>query len=146
MKFTLFGHTVAPKQDLESRLSIITQRDKLEKKVERLERENKKLKEEKQYIDVEIADPVPDASTDEGQKRREAYVSKVAEAHNSWLKPKLKQMSAEIRDMLTNTENEERMDMVLKGADYFCWELIRWGDSMVREQQAVEHEDSNINQ
>jgi len=143
MKFSLFGHVVAPKQDLKSRLSIITERDELKAKVKRLEKENAKLKDEKEYVDVNIADPEPDASTEGGQKKREAYVSKVAEAHDSWLKPKLKQMSSEIRDMLTNTENDERMDMVLKGADYFCWELIRWGDSMVREQQSIEHEDQN---
>lgn len=143
MKFSLFGHVVAPKQDLKSRLSIITERDELKAKVDRLKKENTRLKQDKEYVDVEIGDPEPEASSKEGKKKREAYVSKVAEAHDSWLKPKLKQMSSEIRDMLTNTENEERMDMVLKGADYFCWELIRWGDSMVREQQSIEHEDNN---
>lgn len=101
---------------------------KLEDKVRYLEEENRRLKSEKEYIDVDIGDPDKQDHED-----RQAYVSKVAGIYDSILGPKFKRMSANVRGMLSNTENDDKTIRMLQGADYALWEIIRWGKKLKSE-------------
>lgn len=84
-------------------------------------------------IDVNLGDPSPVDS-----KERALYVAQVAGLHKEILEPKLKQMISNIHQLLGEATNDREYDQALKGALYFAWEFIRWGNMMVGEQIAIQ--------
>lgn len=82
-------------------------------------------------IDAKIGDPSP-----KDTKERAAYVAQVAGLHHDILKPKIMHMISRLHEMLEEASNDREYDQSIKGAIYFAWEFIRWGEMMVNEQLA----------
>lgn len=117
-------------------------------RIDQLEKENIELKEKlskalfvKDYIDVEIGDPLPTDPT----KRRE-YVSSVAGIHTLILRKKLLSMISTSRALLESQDNPRDYDQAVKGAIFGLWEIIRWGDLMVSEDIASSRGDNPSNE
>lgn len=111
---------------------------------EQLEKENAELKQAlskslftKEYIDINIGDPLPTDPT----KRRE-YVSAVAGIHTLILRKKLLSMISTSRAILEKQENDPIYDQAVKGAIFGLWEIIRWGDLMVSEDISLSSGDN----
>lgn len=103
--------------------------------------DNARLEREKRatmypVIDFNMGDPSPVDSV-----QRALYVAQVAGLHKDILEPKLKQMISSTHQLLSEASNDRDFDQALKGALYFAWEFIRWGDRMVNEQVAIQQGD-----
>lgn len=85
----------------------------------------------REKVPVSVGDPLP---VDKEQRR--AFVGAVAGLHNEVLRPKLLQMISEAREIMDNEDNTHEQDLMLKGTSHAFWELLRWGDAIVNEDQA----------
>lgn len=96
------------------------------------------LKTKKFSVIVGLKDPSP-----VDKLQRALYVAQVAGLHKEILEPKFKQMISGLHEMLEEATNDREYDQSLKGAIYFAWEVIRWGQAMVNEQLANQTDQNN---
>lgn len=93
----------------------------------------KAVKQKRLPIDPRVGDPSPLDS-----EQRVLYVAQVAGLHKDILEPKLRQMISSLYQLLEEASNDREYDQAIKGAIYFAWELIGWGNRMVSEQVAIQ--------
>ena len=84
-------------------------------------------------IDVFMKDPSP--VDKEGYR---LYVTQVAGLYKDILEPKLKFMIAKALVMLEDSTNDREFDQAVKGSVYSLREIMRWGESMVNTQIAIQ--------
>lgn len=94
-------------------------------------KDNQKVDEVKPIISYDIADPTP---TDVAE--RKAYVVQVSVFFRNVLEKKLNQMIASALTLLSNTENDRELDVMIKGVIYSFKELQEWGKAMHNEEVA----------
>lgn len=90
-------------------------------------------REPRPIINPRLGDPMP-----VDKEQYTLYVAQVAGLHTDILKPKLTQMISSLYAMLEEATNDREYDQAVKGAIYFAWELMRWGDLMVNRQIAIQ--------
>lgn len=89
-------------------------------------------------IDPFVGDPSPQDS-----KQYALYVAQVAGLYKDVLEPKLKHMIAHALHLLEESTNDRDYDQAVKGTVYALREMMRWGDSMVNKQVAIQTESTN---
>ena len=94
---------------------------------------------EKGVVDVFMADPSP-----VDKESFKLYVAQVAGLYKEILEPKLKFMIAKALLMLEDSTNDREFDQAVKGSVYSLREMMRWGQSMVNTQIAMQTEDSKL--
>lgn len=131
--FQIFGYVLIPREEADSfvkeKVELLAESGRLRRQVDIFKDSAGSYK--KGLIDVRVGDPSP-----ADKEKRASYVGVVAGLHTDILEPKLKQMISNLHEMLESSTNDRDFDQSLKGAVYFAWELIRWGQSMVNEQIA----------
>jgi hypothetical protein len=94
---------------------------------------------ERGVVDVFMADPSP-----VDKENFKLYVAQVAGLYKEILEPKLKFMIAKALLMLEDSTNDREFDQAVKGSVYSLREMMRWGQSMVNTQIAMQTEDSKL--
>lgn len=112
------------------------EREAMKKQIAFLAKENGelKLKASTPFIDADMGDPEPVDT-----EKRRMYVAEVAGLHKEILEPKFKFMISNIHKMMELETNTQKQDDIWRGAVYFAREIMRWGERMVNEQVANQH-------
>ena len=150
---TFFGFRIVTEEDAEKmrnsevkRANLIAEKEGLQKRVSKLEHENRNLQsivkieedlKTRKTIDPFMGDPSPVDT-----EQRKLYVAQVAGLHKDILEPKLRHMIAKSFTMLEESTNDREFDQAVKGTIYALREIIRWGESMLNEQLANQIGDS----
>lgn len=101
-----------------------------------LQTEVDRLSTPRPVINIDQLDP--DGVTDRDQ--RKLYVGTVAGFHKEYLKPKLLNIIAAVREDLEKPHNEKMSDF-LRGTANALWLLHDWGESMINEQVSNQNAD-----
>ncbi len=118
-------------------------------RIEELNSENIELKESliklntlgnKEIVDVFLGDPSP-----VDVEEYKLYVARVAGLYQDILCPKIKYMISQSHHLLKESSNDRDYDQAIKGAIYALSEIMRWGESMVNKQIAIQTQEKDIN-
>ncbi|MFW6283013.1 MAG: hypothetical protein ACOC1P_03095 [Minisyncoccales bacterium] len=112
----------------------------LEDKLSRTQSENlflsTRLKERNNnlpVIDTDLKDPSPN-----DKQARKAYTHSVRQFFEDIFEDKLKHMISNTQTMLSQTDNNETLDKILKGTIYSFREMLFWGERMSAEARSYD--------